>query len=221
MTFARNPDEYYRHYHLGFFEGDYEQNMLEKTDELDSLLKGKIVHRFLELYSGSETIEIIEKILFDHEIFDMEIANQLRDELLEIHNVIQNSENGMEIRNCEEYRNEISLTMQLGSDFFTGTLDRLQKNKHGQWEIFDYKTNKVSKETFEETAQKYDIQMQSYALLLAYLYPQQNEYRVVLYFLSIDKFYERIFNKGEISEIENYFITLIKDIKTKFPVASV
>jgi ATP-dependent helicase/nuclease subunit A len=218
MTFARDPEEYYRHYHLGFFEGDYEQSLLQKSDDLDSLLKGKIVHRFLEIYDGSQAQEIIEKILFDFEIYDKEINSRLKDELISIHLMMSQSGNGKSILAAKEYMNEVPLTMQLDEDFFTGTIDRLQKSDNGNWEVFDYKTNKVSNANFEETAQKYDIQMQSYALLLSRLYPGQKEYRVVLYFLTLDKFFEKTFKKEEIFNIEKYFITLVSDIKTKFPI---
>ncbi len=218
MTFAHSPEEYYRHYHLGFFEGDYEQSLLEKADELDSLLKGKIVHRFLELYDGSDPEETIEKILFDFEIYDKEIHSRLKDELIQIQQMMNESKNGKSILTAKEFKNEVSLTMQLDNDFFTGTIDRLQNNENGNWEIFDYKTNKISESALVETGEKYDIQMQSYALLLSRLYPLQNEYRIVLYFLTVDKFFERIFKKEEIFNIEKYFINLISEIKTKFPI---
>lgn len=218
MTYLKDPDEYYRHYHLGFFEGDYEQGILAKQDDIDSLLKGKIVHRFLELYDPKNSQEIIERILFDFEIYDHKIIEKLKSELIQIQTRISQSVNGQKILLAKEFKNEVSLTMLLGDDFFTGTIDRLQKNDAGDWEVYDYKTNLVRESDFLSIASQYDIQMQSYALLLSHLYPSQEEHRIVLYFLTIGKFFEKIYKKEEIINIENSFIKTINEIKNRFPV---
>lgn len=220
MTFSKNPDEYYQRYHLGFFEGDYEQGLVEKTDDIDSLLKGKIVHRFLEIYNSQEekADEVVEKILFDYEIYDISVKKQLTTELLKIKQMMLDSEMGKRISASSEYKNEVSLTMRLDDDFFTGTIDRLQKNSAGEWEIIDYKTNRITPEQLEKTASDYEIQIKSYALLLAHLYPQQKSFKVTFYFLTVDNIFEKIFNQDDINSIVSEFKHLIREIKHKFPV---
>ncbi|NIS38954.1 hypothetical protein GWN26_14315, partial [Candidatus Saccharibacteria bacterium] len=48
LTFAANPQNYFRRYHLGFFESDYEfVKQITDPDNI-SLLKGKIIHKILE-----------------------------------------------------------------------------------------------------------------------------------------------------------------------------
>lgn len=220
MTFIRNPDEYYHHYHLGFFEGDYKQTLIEKSDDIDSLLKGKIVHRFLEIINkdSQNPSSILEKILFDFEIYDTDIKNQLNTELLAVYHKMQESPQGRKILSAKEYKNEISLTMQLGSDFFTGTIDRLQKNDDNEWEIYDYKTNRITQDQLQNTAEEYDIQIKSYALLLAHFAPLQKSYVISFYFLSVDSFFQKPFSKDDINSIKQEFLGIVNQIKEKFPI---
>ncbi len=219
MTFNKNPDEYYQRYHLGFFEGDYEQGLIEKTNDIDSLLKGKIVHRFLETYENEDLNpeDTLEKILFDFEMYDRRIKDQMSAELLQISEMMKISKTGKKIFSCSEFKNEISLTMQLGEDFFTGTIDRIQRKQSGEWEIIDYKTNRITNEQLEKSGAKYEIQIKSYALLLAHLYPGQVNYKITFYFLAIDNIFEKTFSQNDIRDITIEFKKIIAGIKNKFP----
>jgi ATP-dependent helicase/nuclease subunit A len=219
MTFARDPEEYYRHYHLGFFEQDYKQNIITKTDDIDSLLKGKIFHRFLEIFKNDpqNPSATVEKILFDFEIFDAKIRDQISEELISVYKTMQTSEHGQKILNATEYQNEISLTMQLGDDFLTGTIDRLQKNEKGEWEVYDYKTNRITADQVEITGKEYEIQLKSYALLLSHLSPNQNSYTISFYFLSVDNVYLRSFSQQEINTVRDDFLKILDNIKQAFP----
>ena len=221
MTYIKDPLEYYNRYHLGFFEGDYNRfSGTSDKNEIDSLKKGKIVHRYLEMLQkqSSSEEEIIDLVLFENEIFDPRLRDILKSELSRIHQTVRHSEIGKSILDAQNFRNELSLTMKLGDDYFTGTIDRLQQNAEGSWEIIDYKTNKITIDRLEETGQEYDIQIKSYALLMSRLYPGQSSYRVVLYFLTIDKTFERVFSKKDVDEIEKYFLMIIREVKEKFPV---
>jgi len=127
---------------------------------------------------------------------------------------------GQSILNAREIRNEVSLTMQLGDDFFTGTIDHMQKDQQGSWQIIDYKTNRISGSQLEQAGKEYEIQIQSYALLLSHLYPGQKSYRVSLYFLAVDKLYEQEFSLKEVQNIKTRFTKIIDEIKRKYPVNS-
>ncbi|MCB9057941.1 MAG: UvrD-helicase domain-containing protein [Calditrichae bacterium] len=222
MTFIKDPLEYFNRYHLGFFEGDYSRFSGTRKDSFsDSLKKGKIVHRFLELFQKQthSPDDIIDQVLFEHEIFDSQSREEYKYELAVILKTVKSSETGKSILSAKNYQNEVSLTMMLGNDYFTGTIDRLQQANDNNWEIVDYKTNKISEKELQQTGREYDIQMQAYALLLSRLYPQQQSYKVTLYFLTIDKTYQKIFSKMDIQDIENYFRSVIEEIKKTYPVS--
>ncbi|HIE41120.1 MAG TPA: hypothetical protein EYP80_00485, partial [Candidatus Aenigmarchaeota archaeon] len=53
MVFQKDKQEYYRRYHLGFFDDDYEAFGDDVKRDEYGLLKGKIVHRYLELMPQS------------------------------------------------------------------------------------------------------------------------------------------------------------------------
>ncbi|KAA3614953.1 MAG: hypothetical protein D8M58_10900 [Calditrichaeota bacterium] len=222
MTFVRDPEEYYQRYHLGYFEGDYQKFVVDvkSSGEIDSLLKGKIVHRFLEVYKSEdeEAGLLIERILFEHEIYDPQMTNALTGELINILQKMHGSEIGQSILNARETKNEISLTMKLGLDFFTGTIDRMQKDESGNWQIIDYKTNRIGEAQLKEAGEEYKTQIESYALLLSRLYPKQTSYKVSLYFLTVDRLYEQDFSQDSVKEIESRFAEVIREIKERYPV---
>jgi len=222
MTFVRDPEEYFQRYHLGFFEGDYQKFAVEvkNSNEIDSLVKGKIVHRFLELHKPGEEDPalLMERILFEHEIFDPKTCTILTIELQNILQQMQKSDIGKSILIAQEIQNEVSLTMQLGDDFFTGTIDRIQKDASGSWQIIDYKTNRISEAQLQEAGDEYKIQIESYALLLSHLYPEQKNYIVSLYFLTVDKLYKLEFSQDDVKNIKIRFIKIVDNIKNKYPI---
>lgn len=221
MTWAEDPELYFQRYHLGFFEGEYQSyTMYEKQNQIDSLLKGKIVHRYLELFKPGETDmqSLLERILFEYEVFDPAIKEIVLKDMATIIATMENSQHGKAIIQAKEVQNELVLTMRLGVDYFTGTIDRLQKNETGSWEVIDYKTNRISALKIEEEGQKYQMQMKAYAILVSQLYPQQEEISVSLYFLMIDRLYTKVFKREEVAGLRAEFQNLIEAIKQAHPV---
>ncbi len=220
MTYRKDPAEYYRRYHLGFFQNDYElfADAIYQSD--DSLIKGKILHRFLEIATGQtrDEDEIIERVLFDFEIFDPPKRRQFGEEVRQLKEKIFNSPIGSKIVRASKARNEVSVTMRLGDDYFTGTIDRIILDERNLWRVIDYKTNRISKDRAELTGKEYEWQMKGYALLLSRLLPEQEEYPVDLYFVHADARYQRRYTHDEIKKIEEEFLELIREIKQKFPV---
>ncbi len=215
MTFVKNPRAYYQRYQLGFFEHDYESfaNDVYQTDH--SLLKGKIFHRFLERLEDavSDPETLIERILTEFEVYDTGLYDQFKKELLNLHEQIGQSPQGKKVMQAAEAGNEITVTMRLGSDYLTGTLDRIYKNEQGLWEVIDYKTNRIAEDQVESESVKYEWQIKSYALLLSRLYPDQDHYPVALYFLVPDIIRRRSFLKAETGAIKAEFLDIIEKIK--------
>lgn len=220
MTYLNDPQAYYQRYHLGFFENDYESFASEIYQSDYGLLKGKLIHRFLELHrEEADADELIDRLLFEYDIFDLELQAQFRRELKSARQKISNSQCGQKIISATEARNEVSLTMRLAGDYFTGTLDRLYRNSEGLWEVADYKTNNIRAGQVQEAGAKYDWQIKAYALLLSRLYPQQQVFPVTLYFLKPDSEYRKIFDLPQIEEIEAFLIETIAEIKQRFKVS--
>ncbi len=218
-TFLDKPDEYYRRYMLGFFEGDYTAfEMRELEPEDDNLLKGTLIHRFLELReSEGDDQALIDRVLFEQEIFDDERKAELGRWLEEIKGTFHKSDFARWLRAAREYKNEVSVSLALGRDYITGAFDRLQCDERGIWEVIDYKSNNITEARLKKTAESYDVQMEIYALLLGSLFPEQERFRVTLYFLKIDKTHTLEFDREGLDKIRDYYEKLIEEIKNRFP----
>jgi len=107
--------------------------------------------------------------------------------------------------------------MKLGDNFLTGTIDRMFKNENGLWEVVDYKTNKIESGQIEATSENYETQIEVYALLLSSVFPEQENYKVSLYFSHPDGYSQESFTKDKLIEVENKLLQSIKEIKQYYP----
>jgi ATP-dependent helicase/nuclease subunit A len=218
MTYLENPQAYYQRYHLGFFEQDYDNfaSDVYKTDH--ALLKGKIVHRYLELMGSDKDDHdsMLQNIFFEFDVFDDKLRYEFSSEIKSIAQQTVHSVEGKKIFSTAEYQNEVEITAKLSEDYFTGTIDRIYKNEDGLWEVLDYKTNRINAEDVEETAKKYEWQIKAYAYLLSKLYPEQETFPVSLYFLHPDKIYTQNFSREETSRIEEFFQRTMEEIKINY-----
>lgn len=220
LTFQADPENYFRRYHLGFFESDYEFLKQVSDAETMSLVKGKIVHKILEEgIPGSDAVmlERLEQCFFTYEIFDAQDQQTLKTEVPALLKPFANSAFAQKIFSAGEWKTEITLTMRLAEDYLTGALDRIFRNPAGDWEVADYKTNNITAAEVVKTGQKYEMQMKTYALLLAQLFPNQPAYPVSLYFLLPEKEYQIIYSPAEVQEIYKEFAGLIARIKEYYP----
>ena len=220
MVFQKDKQEYYRRYHLGFFDDDYEAFGDDVKRDEYGLLKGKIVHRYLELMSqpALSDRQLIEQILFEFEVFESELQRRFYSELQALKEKTSQSETARKIVFAKEAQNEAAITIRLGSDYLTGTLDHIFRNEAGFWEVVDYKTNRISAAEIHQESERYTLQMQAYALLISKIYPGQEEYPVSLYFLHPDKLHTQRYTPQKLAEIESEFAEIIRRIKEAFPV---
>jgi ATP-dependent helicase/nuclease subunit A len=223
MTYLENPKNYYHRYHLGFFEQDYESFAADVYQTDHALIKGKIVHRYLELIesSGIDPDNLLQNIFFEFDIFENDLRNKFASEIKSITEQALESQEGRKIFSAIEYRNEVEVTAKIGEDYFTGTIDRMYKNEAGLWEVVDYKTNRIDARNVEATAKKYEWQMKAYAYLLSKLYPQQKTYSISLNFLYPDKIYRQSYNQEETTQIELFFLKTIGEIKNNYSLTNI
>jgi ATP-dependent helicase/nuclease subunit A len=209
MTYLQDKDEYYRRYFLGYFEGDYDRLLLEPTGEDMALLKGKIIHRYLETYPDFN----LQEILLEYEIADHRIQSLLEEELMVVQKRITGSDVLKQILNAKPYKTEVTIFMKLGADYITGTLDRMYQTEENNWQIIDYKTNRVTKTGLNETAERYTTQSETYALLLSYLYPHQNRYCINFYFIYPDEIISKTYTTAQTIQLAEKFRATLTEMK--------
>jgi ATP-dependent helicase/nuclease subunit A len=215
LTFLNDKDDYFERYHLGFFEGDYDRIIVSGSEEDMALLKGKLIHRFMEAYPNFN----LESVLFDLDISDVKIVRHLQQQIEKIGLRIRNSKVLKRIFSASEFKNEVQILMKLDSDFLTGTLDRIFINEKNEWEVLDYKTNKIGRQQVIKTAKKYQTQMDVYALLLATCFSNHDSYKVNLYFTEPDQIYQHNYTKSELNKIKSNLVRVIEEIKKLPPYA--
>ena len=110
------------------------------------------------------------------------------------------------------------MTICLSKDYLTGTLDRIYLDASGNWQVVDYKTNRIVTHKVEQESLRYELQMQAYALMMQKIYPEQKKYSVSLYYLHPDKIFSQTFTDSGLLEIEHSFLEIIAQIKQTFPV---
>jgi len=218
MTYLEKPEEYYRKYHLGFFEDDYEAYGEAVYPGGDALLWGKFVHRYLQRRTEQSLADeaLVESLFFEFDVLDPQLQKKFRDNLQLVRRRMESSPVAREIIFAAQALNEQSVLMRLGEDYFTGTLDRLFVNRAGIWEVADYKTNRITAAALEREVQKYEWQIKSYALLLSRLFPQQAEFPVSFYFLFPDITHRQIFTVKDLARFELFLIDTIREIKEKY-----
>ncbi len=214
MVYRNDRNEYFRRYHLGFFENDYDLigQDVEKNEPV--LLLGKLLHQLLEKPERmeSERTAGYENLFARHDIHQPEARDYLKAQLDGLVISAHGSARLQKILRAAEYKTEVVLTMKLAGQFFTGTMDRLWQNESGQWQVIDYKTNRLRGVAAESKMAEYELQAQSYALLLAGLFPQQEKYTVQFAFIREDQWAERVYTAGDIARIRDEFSALIMQI---------
>jgi RecB family exonuclease len=89
------------------------------------------------------------------------------------------------------------------------------------WQLFDYKTNRISQQDLENAAQQYRRQMEIYALYLHGLYPNQVSYKATIYFNHIDRSHTLTFTAAQLLQAQEEIEQLIARItQLDFPAVS-
>jgi ATP-dependent helicase/nuclease subunit A len=213
MTFIEDKEEYHRRYHLGFFEDDYEKLGMGKTGEADALLRGVLLHKLMESYPAININQLLDEV----DLSDDQIKERLFKELSDLVKQIDKSHVIKSSLEARDHKNEVGIIKQIGSDFITGTLDRIYKNEQNQWIVLDYKTNHINSGEVPFTAEQYQIQIETYALLIASVYPEQETYPIGLYFIYPDVIHSEVFDKDRLSTVEEKFEKVIQEIKQYYP----
>ena len=88
------------------------------------------------------------------------------------------------VKRGTDVRTEFTIMATCGSDFLTGTLDRVYRAADGTWTILDYKTDAIVAGQAKERASLYEPQLKFYALLIWKLFGVSNV-SAILYYTSL------------------------------------
>lgn len=98
---------------------------------------------------------------------------------------------------CAEAHTEMRFTLALAHGLVHGVVDYMGRGADGLWELVDYKTGHRTNRA--ESVQRYQLQLELYALCLQGLHPGQDEYRATLYFVDLDEAHLVRFTPAELA----------------------
>lgn len=158
-SFDRDPEEYYRKYHLGIPEAEMKW---PKPGQMQANVRGDIVHLIMNRIDRHKNITIEQAAEQVLNINGWPKKHLRSAEMQKLINGIKKFESGKIAKS--EYPFRLRLNLKTAVAIITGTIDRLQKIDE-QWEVIDFKTDRVeSKEEMLETAKRYELQMLLYSI---------------------------------------------------------
>lgn len=210
MIFREDPQRYYRHFYLSDLPPDFTE---EFADEPGGQLWGSLVHHLLEYFffrTPQDDEKKIDQLLVQFPPEPREL-NRFRAKLIKIMRTFRESEFVRQIDKQAAY-SEFAVSLRMGPFILQGIFDLLYKNERGDWEVVDYKSNRIKASDVTSFARKYEFQIRTYALLLAALYPQQKNYPVSLFFLEPQKIVRREYSLLEIESSRSEINKLLNEL---------
>ncbi len=195
MLFESNPNSYVRTYRLGISEEDDSALPIISENDINDAVAGSL--------SGTIIHEVMSKLPFwldargtmDHTILDKNITNELT--IIERHTnqqlterIRRETENVALTPLVQQFaaafhtaKLEYPLQIPVGQDFLVGVLDVLVKNSENEWEIWDWKTNKIAgSKGLDELFEHYRLQLECYIYFCSPIFPLQQTFTARLLF---------------------------------------
>ena len=111
---------------------------------------------------------------------------------------------------CAEAHTEMRFTLALAHGLVHGVVDYMGRGADGLWELVDYKTGHRTNRA--ESVQRYQLQLELYALCLQGLHPDQDEYRATLYFVDLDEVHPVRFTPAELAAVRTRLDDLVAQL---------
>lgn len=234
-VYSVEPKNYIKSYFLGIHSSlseilntSFDEDFEIKDNIILGSIVGNTIHFCLENVSYwfnqdnlylDKLIETIENSMYHQErLLSREIQNII---LEQCSNIVQTKlfkrYNEIILKSPKEFE----IMLPLGSNFLTAKIDLLFKNFNGEYEIWDWKSNNIkTAREMPAYAEYYRQQMETYALALSYLHPEQQSFRAKLLFTKLaqpdindsDWIFEFCWRKAELLTIESRLTSLIAKI---------
>ena len=236
IRYENDFEEYFKRYRLGLPETSpdevFKTRETEADQQISAATEGTVIHGTMESImqwtnNASETDEekLRSTLYRMSEALKLSISEEKIAEMMnECADTVKTGLIKRYAGKLGEAQFERQLSMPAGKDFLYGAIDLLIRNDAGEFEVWDWKTNRLaSLNEITETAAKYELQLKIYAYMVSLLYPQQNQVITRLLFTKLAKpgaddpawTYYRAWTKQELTEFGEELPELINKIKKR------
>ena len=190
MYFQNDFDSYIKRYVLGFpdevtskaeLKYDDSGNLVVEHDEIPASEIGSMIHNLMEQcglwinpdssVNQSKLQDLVDIQLSGNIDRDGKLHDSIFDNCL---NVAETRLIKNELTNIISGRKEFQLQIPIGEDIIVAKMDLLLKSNNGNWEIWDWKTNRIDNPAKKlEKADHYQFQMKLYCYFLMLLEQEQ------------------------------------------------
>ena len=224
-TYSECPSKYYLRYVLGLQDQAAVRRSADEDEESDEKVSGEargiIVHEIMQRIVGIDHTPDgvhaeVEKLVFPLLKTEGSRTASVIDEISRVINTILASECWREVSRGRNAKTEFTITTALGSDFLTGTIDRMYQDENGIWSVLDFKTDAITSDTtLADRVQEYMMQLRFYALL-AHRFSGLAPVRGTLLFTSmVDRPFVETYSAVALEGIEGEIASIITKIKNR------
>ena len=205
-TYRECPYQYYLRYLLGFPSGGSRMQHPE-GDDPPADLRGRLFHGAMQCV-GTGAVphdrikEELRKVLALEERLTVSGNDRLFAGIIaEVDRMVATSFWRSQA-DAEELRTEFTISLQLGIDSLTGTLDRVYRDRGGLWHIVDFKTDALGHGASSREGERYWPQMEFYAMLLGKLVHARTIEATLMFTADPDHPLQRRFEQADLLRIE-------------------
>jgi ATP-dependent helicase/nuclease subunit A len=189
-------------------------NTNDDNYEIDSTLKGKIIHSLLEKDIKQEELLNYATLIIEKEKIPPGGKENLLDDILKDLNKYYSSEKYKELNSALNFKNEFEIYHKMDEFYLYGRIDKVLINDK-KITIIDYKTDKITSKDVKARSAQYLSQVKFYSYMLSRLNPHIQNYELQIVFIkNPDATVHFEINKNEFPAIENEILKMIDTLRT-------
>jgi ATP-dependent helicase/nuclease subunit A len=225
-VFSQCPMKYFFRFEVGLnlTDNDFtppDRSVTEGEYELDSRLKGKLIHSLLEEEINQEDLYNKTHIILDKEKISKDEKKYLLHYILQDLNKYFSSEKYKEINSAENYKNEYEIYLKMDKFYLYGIIDKVIFTEN-KIIIIDYKTDNVIPKNIYSRKGQYYSQVKFYSYILSKLFPQiQNFELQIVYIKNPNANIQFEINRKDFSAIEDEISDMLKSLRNKIYISNI
>jgi ATP-dependent helicase/nuclease subunit A len=225
-VFTQCPMKYFFRFEVGLnlTDNDFtlpDRNVTEGENEVDSRLKGRIIHTLLEEEINQEDLYNKTHIILDKEKISNDEKKYLLHDIFQDLNKYFSSEKYRDINSSKNYKNEYEIYLKMDKFYLYGRIDKaiFTENKI---KIIDYKTDNIIPKNIYSRKGQYYSQVKFYSYILSKLFPQiQNFELQIVYIKNPDANIQFEINKKDFSAIEDEISDMFKSLRNRSYISNI